>query len=101
MKFSLPTPQFFRMRFPFSLPGFLNSAWWALLALAILLLALDGFFLYRFGFGRAAPPAEDPKPALLRLDEAAIRKAAEAFESRRARFAASPAAPPDLPNPFQ
>ena len=84
-----------------SLAGVLAAASWAILGLALALLAADALMFYRYGFGEIVVPESALPTETFRVHEETIKKAAEAIAGRQAQYEAAPDLKGDLPNPFR
>lgn len=86
---------------PLPLASLLRISWWIITAVIFVFLFIDALVFYQYGLGRVSPPAISGEAEVFRVDEEAIRAAAEAIQERRIRFEAAEPAPADLPNPFR
>jgi len=99
MKFLPRYPQLLLRFRGASLPQLLTAAWWALLVLAMCLMATDIFIFYRYGVERrAGEGVKGETPIHVERDR--IRMAAEGVRLRSARFE-STTTTAAIPNPFR
>ena len=77
-----------------------NISWWIVLALLLGFLFTDGFLFYLYGLGYATEP-QAATPQTTVLHESSIVHAAGIIQNSAAEFAADPALPPGLHDPFK
>ncbi|RJQ37560.1 hypothetical protein C4552_00805, partial [Candidatus Parcubacteria bacterium] len=64
----------------------LSLAWWVLGVCLLLVLALDGWMFYRYGFGTAPTPEQPNRAETIRVREEMIQSAAGIIRDRRREF---------------
>ena len=101
MKFTLPRIRVIERLRSMPLERVLNRAWWLIVGLLLVLLAVDGLIFYGFGLGRVPAPSIPGGSDSPRLDEELIRSAASLSAERRVQFQSASSTFPNLPNPFR